>query len=559
MRFFNKLKLNKDMNIMTHKSLRNADKMIIILILFISGLVLSIHLMNSTFSTTREEIINLNLSSEKLYTNLDWLKNSEFDTTDSWSLIEDGDYSDLNGNIVEGVANYYVLGDQGEMKIDNPLNNSDWTVQNNPDLPILPDSYDITSAGAEVSHLWHEDINQTRNRPSIRWNRTITMPVDMSDFVITSASLEVIFNATVTVSPHSTGGIDREGDVGLDDYSSGDFADFYVLISDLDETFEPITIASNRTSDLGQDSPAVGSYPDTLLKIVPEDVLISVLTTALENDNYTFVITIGIDIYCEDNETGVDQDRWDSLILRSLNLTFTYAKKINQFTYAEWNQVTNQIEGSNVQITEASLFFDHKINESWNALLSPSSEFRLRINDNFLEDSIKLSTLTDSFQPAKVGGYDVKNFLKPYENFTLAIQLYLADEFLLDHDINVSIDNVFLYISYKEIFDDIIPEPVMFLIFMILAIVGAAAIGGYLLAYQMFLKYPKSVRKVRKFSKTLKNQNDPKINVLDRKSDFENTYRKEISKSSRLLKTQKIKKIPIQNSSPKTPDLNSNK
>ncbi|MHA1375874.1 MAG: hypothetical protein ACTSR7_16470 [Promethearchaeota archaeon] len=539
---------------MTYKSLRNADKMIIILILCISGLFISIHLMNSTSNKTREEIINL--SSEKSYSNVEWLKNSEFDNTDSWNLREYGDYSDLNGDITQGVANFYILGEQGEMKIDNALNDSDWTALNNPDLPILPDAYNITTAGAKVSHLWHENINQTRNRPSVQWKRTITMPVNMNDFVITSANLEVIFNATVTVSPWNTGGIDREGDLNLDDYSSGDFADFYVLISDLDETFEPITIASNRTSDLGQDSPAVSNYTDTPLNAIPEDVLISVLTTALENDNYTFVITIGIDIYCEDNETGVDQDRWDSLIMRSLNLTFTYEKKINQFTFAEYNQVANQIEGSNVQITKASLYFDHKINESWDALLSPSSEFRFRINDNFLEDSIKLSTLQTSLQPAKVGGYDVTSFLKPYENFTVAIQLYLADEFLLDHDINISIDNVFLIVSYKEIFEDLIPEPVVFLIILISAIVGAATIGGYLIAYQMVFKYPKSVRKVRKFRKTLKNQNDPRISVLDRKSNFESTYKKEISKSSRLLKVQKKKLIPEK--SPKKPNLNSN-
>ena len=528
---------------MTYKNLRNTYKMTIILILFISGLFISIHLMNSTFSKTREEIINL--SREESHTNIEWLKNSEFDNTDSWNIVENGDYTDLNGEITQGVANYYLLGDEGEMKIDNALNDSDWTQINNPDLPILPDEYNITAAGAEVFHLWHENVNQTRNRPSVRWNRTITLPVNMSDYIITSANLEVIFNATVTVSPHDGGGIDREGDVGLDDYSSGDFADFYVLISDLDETFEPIIIASNRTSDLGQDSPAVDSYPDTPLNEVPEDVLISVLTTALENDDYNFVITLGIDIYCEDNEIGVDQDRWDSLIIRSLNLTFTYTKKMNQFTFAEWNQVANQIKGSNVQITQATLNFDHKINESWNALLSPSSEFRLRINDNFLEDSIKLSTLTTSFEQAKVGGYDIKNFLKPDDNFTVAIQLYLADEFLLDHDINISIDNVFLIVSYKEIFEDIIPEPLLFLIILISAIIGAAAIGSYLIAYQLVLKYPKSVRKVRKFRKTLKNQKNPRVSVLDRKSDFENSYKKETSKSSRLLKVHPMKNKPI--------------
>ncbi|MBY9004681.1 MAG: hypothetical protein KGD73_11955, partial [Candidatus Lokiarchaeota archaeon] len=107
---------------MTYKNLRNTYKMTIILILFISGLFISIHLMNSTFSKTREEIINL--SREESHTNIEWLKNSEFDNTDSWNIVENGDYTDLNGEITQGVANYYLLGDEGEMKIDNALNDS---------------------------------------------------------------------------------------------------------------------------------------------------------------------------------------------------------------------------------------------------------------------------------------------------------------------------------------------------------------------------------------------------------------------------------------------------
>ena len=116
-------------------------------------------------------------------------------------------------------------------------------------MPILPDTSVINSAGCYVYHLWDENVNQTRNRPSVHWKRVISMPVNMSDYIITSASLEVIFNASVSVSPHAGagGGIDRLGDVGLDRYSSGDSADFYAFLNDEEDSLLPIPIATNNT------------------------------------------------------------------------------------------------------------------------------------------------------------------------------------------------------------------------------------------------------------------------------------------------------------------------
>ena len=72
------------------------------------------------------------------------------------------------------------------------------------------------------------------------------MPVNMSDYIITSASLEVVFNATVTaqgtdpLQPHIHG-IERPGDYteGLNppadtQFGIGDFVTFYALISDVE-------------------------------------------------------------------------------------------------------------------------------------------------------------------------------------------------------------------------------------------------------------------------------------------------------------------------------------
>ncbi len=400
---------------------------------------------------------DIHIAAQETFT-VGWLENPTFDDPiePTWYSKVEGDNSDVKATSGSGHANLSVIGDSGEMRIDEQLSNSDWTATNNPDLLILPDRYEINSSGCHVSHLWHENINQTRNRPSVHWKRDINMPVNFSDYKITSASLEVIFNATVTVSPHDGGGIDRFGDIGLDDYSTGDYAKFYVLLSDVNETFQPIKVASNNTGDLGQDTPEISNYNDSPMNVDPESVLIDVLTSVLENDGYNFTITLGIDIYCEDNEVGVDIDRWNSLIIRSFNLTFAYEKKIDQFTSVSWNQdgdKISDISDDTVIINEAKLNFKYKIDDNWTES-SQNSEIRAFINNNKLTETIKLSKANSSYQVAKIGGFDVTSLI-PYETkINLSIQVYLADEFRLDNNITISIDDVYLNITYTVIFSD---------------------------------------------------------------------------------------------------------
>jgi len=253
----------------------------------------------------------IHASAQETFTT-NWLENPTFDdpVEPVWYSKVEGDISDVKATAGGGHANLSVIGDSGEMRIDEQLNDSDWTAATNPAFPILPDRYEINSSGCHVSHLWHENINQTRNSPSVHWKRNINMPVNLSDYKITSASLEAIFNATVTVSPYNTGGIDCPGDPGDTplQFEIGDYARFYVLISDPDNIYE-YEVAYNQTVNLGQDSPAIPSFPDTLMVTVPQEVLIAYLTAIFKENNYNFTITLGIDIYCEDNEDGVDIDR----------------------------------------------------------------------------------------------------------------------------------------------------------------------------------------------------------------------------------------------------------
>ena len=517
-------------------------------IFFILLLLLFIPLISNIIQTGFfENHLDININRDTLHTsrvvnhpdNL-WVDNPTFDGLgEPWESNVEGDSTDVIGTISQGQANSKIIGDSGELLIDDPLNDTDWTAVRNPELSVLPDFYEINSSGCHVSHLWDEDVNQTRNRPSVRWERTITMPVDMRDYIITSAALEVIFNATVTVLPHGepTGGygIDREFDDDLDDYSTGDYTEFYALISDIEGFYPTFQVAYNNTGELGRDSDNFDHYSDSPMDVDPENVLKSILNSVLSTNGYNFTITLGIDIYCEDNEVGVDRDWWNSLIIRSFNLSFTYEKKVDQFTTFSWYQIGNVIPGTNVQVTNANLTFKYKVDSLWPVSSSPNSEIRILINNNSHSETVKLCTATTSFQQAKEGGYDITSLILTGVNITLSIQVFLADEFSLDENVTISIDDVYFIISYREIFPDIFSEPWVFTTLLVVASLVTAGISGYLIAYQRVLKYPRPVRKVRKFKRTLNKSTAPDVIIMPRDVAFKKTYNRITAETSKLL------------------------
>ena len=492
-------------------------------------------------NTIREDQLIIKPSGETKYDDVPWLNNSQFEDPIeySWFPTIDGDESDVDTNTSPNQANMAILGEEFIFEVIADPPDGNWTAMNNPRFPRFPDNNFTDSAGLNVFHYWDEleAGGQTHNTPSVHWKRHFTMPVNMSDYIITSASVQAIFNATVTVSPYNTGGIDCPGDPGDSplQFSTGDYARFYVLISDPDNTYE-YEVAYNQTINLGQDSPAVPSYPDTLMVPVPQDVLIAYLTAIFKENNFNFTITLGIDIYCEDNEDGYDRDRWNSLIIRSLNFTFAYRKKIDQFTSVSWSQVGRKVEDLSIyviEITDANLNFEYKIDQTWTSS-SPNSELRVLINNNLHSETVKLSRATDSFQEAKIGGYDVTPLISKDVNITLSIQVYLADEFGLENVITVSITNVTLLISYIEYFPD--PEPWIFTGLFIISVIGAGVLAAYLIAYQTYLKYPVPVRKVRKYRKTLSSDKTPGVGIVSQKTSFSKNYRTELKKTDKFLK-----------------------
>jgi len=529
---------------MTYKSHCKRHIYLILIIIF----AISFNLYSLVFDLSKdfpktEFQENLHTSRVVEHSNIYWLDNPTFEDPiePTWFSESKGDLSDLNASTSGGQVNFEILGEQNiSSNITGTPQSLEWSDFNNSYF-IRPDNDDLNTFGCEASHEYQESIDQSRNRPSVHWRKNVTMPVNMSDYVITSATLSSVVNGSADTdleTPNDDLSFDGAGYFA----TYYDYARFYVKISNLDyeNLFE---VAYYQTVDLGEgdqtrQATGVISYlTDTFMTVINESILIFYLSKALEQDNYNFGITLGIDIYCEDNYNDLDRDIFYSLLIKSCNLTFTYEKKMNQLTSLSWNQVGDAINGSNIEVTEANLNFKYKISENWLTTLSPNSEIQIIINNRTHSETIKLSSATTVLQEAKIGGFDLIDITPPYENISLSIQVLLADEFGLDRLFVISIDDVYLEISYTEFFPDPIPipEPPIFWILLIITTIAAALIGSYLVAYQRVLKYPKPVRKVRKYRRTLKSENQPSKPIVHRDIAFNKVYKKELSKSSKLL------------------------
>ncbi len=458
-----------------------------------------------------------------------WLSNINFTTQEAWYSTKGstGDNSDVDAFISNEQANYRVIGGSrlysGILGTPNSPTSLGWYKSRNENLQY-PELAVINPSGCYVYHHWDETefggANQTRNYPAVHFRNNVTMPVDMSDYIITSASLDVVFNASVDLNI-DTPRDDYSGSQDEDLYAIGDFVTFYVLISDIDFT-NPYIVGYNKTKYLGQygnGNPSILNITDNLLDIVDEQDLIRALAAAFEKDPFHshFIITLGIDIFSEDNDTSGDHDDWEALIIKECNFTFSYERKIEKFTTISWNQVGDSISGTNIQITDAVFNFNSKIDKLWPTNLSPFSEIRILLNDNPHKETLQLSSLTNSFQVAKAGGYDVSNLILKEANITVSIQLFMADMFGLNENITISIDDVSLYITYIRITGgmDIMP-------FVIGLSAGIATLIVGFTLYQTHFKYPPIVRKVRKLRRNVRKGRKLKPIIVNSRKDLVN-------------------------------------
>lgn len=477
--------------------------------------------------------------------NIQWLENPTFDDPiqPTWFSEVQGDSTDVGSSTSAGQVNFEISGSAGQFSnVSNTPSASDWTEFNNTYF-ILPDgTHEINANGCEASHEFQENTDQSRNRPSVHWRRNITMPVSMEDFIITSVSLSATVNGSADTNvetPNDDLSYDGAGYFA----TYYDYARFYIRFSNLDYN-NLYEVAYFQTVDLGEgdqtrQTTGVTSYLyDTLMTTIDQSTLIFYLTKALEADPYHFGITLGIDIYCEDNYDQADRDTFISLIIKSVNLSFEYEKKMDQLTSISWSQKGEAINGSNIEIIKSNLNFEYKISESWSDIVSPNSEIRVLINNIPHIETIKLDSASTTFQEAKAGGYDLMDITTPYVDLNFSIQVVLGDEFGLNRTIIVSIDNVYLVVSFKETISDPPPnrEPLIFRILLIIASMIAASLGGYLYAYQKVLKYPHAVRKVRKFRRTLRKKSAPSTSIKSREKSFNKSYKKELSSSSKYTR-----------------------
>ena len=83
--------------------------------------------------------------------------------------------------------------------------------------------------------------------------------------------------------------------------------------------------------------------------------------------------------------------------------------------------------------------------------------------------------------------------------------------------------------------------------------IGAAVLIGYIIAYQRVLKFPKAVRKTRKYRRTLKRKSAPSVHIIGRESAFKSHYNKnlgiftsglKLKRHSRMKKPMKQKIAP---------------
>ncbi|MFX1279287.1 MAG: hypothetical protein ACFFA3_07710 [Promethearchaeota archaeon] len=429
----------------------------------------------------------LNISSTKSCT-AQLLKDCSFDSPlQYWNSTIEGDFSDVNSSLSPGEVHYNIRGEHKTFSfLSNPVLNSTWDAVPNLDYPSFPDFYGIGKSGAWVSHYWREGPDQS---VAVNWDTNLTIPVDMSDYVITSANISSIVNGSVATfsadPPDYSDGIDTAND-GCEEFSMGDYVRFYVKISDLEKS-KKYEIAHFQTTDLGQDSgPEIEFLYDTQLIPITEESLIIYLTSVLNSDNHNFTLTIGMRIWCEDNFPQ-DSDWWKLLRIKSVNLTFTYEKKINKFTTLSWNQITgkiNDLSHNNIELIDAKLNFKYKLEDEWPTSLSPNSEIRILVNNNKLLETIKFieNNFTTDFQEAKPGGFNIKTLISEEENVSVAIELYLADEFTLPDIITITLDDVIFEVSYKEI----IPEKdfslliIFTLLFVVIGILGALSLRSYI-------------------------------------------------------------------------------
>jgi hypothetical protein len=522
----------KEINFSNRKSLikkRHQDKKNLISFVLIT-LVLFSSFTNVLSSISTYQVNTYKQKSQISLSNIqnkELIKNPDFQTNDFWNFTigERGDGSVFNNSIYNNFANFELLGEKKKLVLSAGVPNQTslsegWIISNNSNY-LPPDFTDINNSGCYVWHTLDESpaSGQIRNFPSVHFKKNISIQDNMSQYKITSVDLEVLVNASVDPN------VDAVNDtVNLDlGTEIGDWVLFYVDVIDFDNNYA-YRIAENRSENLGLDEPGfdpILNITDGLLKTKSQSYLINALESVLLYDNHNFTIILGMDIYCEDNKVGGggDSDHWNHLIFKECNLSIQYQRKVQKFTTISLNQILEELP-ENIEITDATLNYKYKIEHSWPTSLSPFSEIRALINGNPYIETVELSNANSSFQNAKSGGFDISSLLLKGQKNNLSLELYIANDFIYNQSNNLALDNISLLVSYNFIREGIDFSPLV--IGLTIGLVGLVIGIG---AYQLYFKYPPTVRKIRKLRKKIrKNKGSKTITLNSYNEKINNIY-----------------------------------
>lgn len=465
-------------------------------------------------------ISQFGLGAEETKANVPWIIGFESRVGTEWSYnIDSNDPYDISAIDDINEVKYQINGTEEmfNLTVTGAPDTDDWIVSQNPQFPGFPSFYGITNEGWYANHTWGDTIpgHQADQATSVHWSNEITMNLeegdDMSDYVITNASITATVNGSVQATGDNTGGgIEVPGDP-VDTFSLYDYARFYILLTDPSGEKE-YEVASYKTLSLGSNTGPINNLGDTLMEVVSEEDLIFYLSSVLNTDYQNFNITIGIMIFSDDN-WPTDWDYWNDLLIKDFSLTFMYERKIDQFTTATWigtgeklsSVIGNRTDILNIQVLNATLFYSYKIDSPW-PTISPNSELRTFVNNKTLVETIKLRYATDTLQEAKPGGYNVSSLVTSVdENITIGIQVYIADNFAFADVINISIADVELRISYLlTVKDPIPPSPTNYKPYIYTSIGLLAALATGIGLYEGIFKFPAEIRTIKSMRRKIR-------------------------------------------------------
>ncbi len=379
--------------------------------------------------------------SESTFYSEPWLTNSNMTSPiePTWySTVGGADTTGIDAMDGQGMANVTVVGDSGVVSIEEDHDSwtpSNWYTKQNPSFPVEP-TYEINAHGAGISYTWDENTDQTGNAPCGLYKRQYDVGKDLSNYSITSASIQAEINGSVgaNVEAPSEGG---------GQFAVGDIIRWYILLSD-DTGATSYEIAWNQSWSLGDG--AILTAPDTVMNNVSNSILGVFLESIFDQDKTSVNITLGIQIICEDNAAAYDVDTFNHLYFTSFNLTFTYAKEISETTYAGWSQQGNTLPQGNVVVDAATLDLQYRL-QSGQVWPGTSQNSRIQMQINNISHS-EFIHLTDANSTWQAGSFDVTTLIPKSQNITLSLQVYLADTFDNYNNVTISFDNVYLQINY---------------------------------------------------------------------------------------------------------------